>query len=148
MKISYVPARKVDVEAIYTFCKGLIGAYETDPIDLEKVLPWCRRKIEASISEYRRILKDGEVAGYIHICPEENGTVELDDFYLHDDFRGQGIGSAVLTELCNDADKKGRTLLLYCFRKNEKALRLYERHGFVVTDTAGGSRLILQRKAK
>ena len=68
MKISYSPAQSVDVELIYTFCKDLIAAYETDSIDMEKVLPWCRRKIETSLSEYHRILKDGETAGYIHIC--------------------------------------------------------------------------------
>ena len=148
MKISYAPAQEVDIETIYTFCKELIAAYETDPIDMEKVLPWCRRKIEASLGEYRRILKDGQAAGYIHICPPENGVVELDDFYLREDFRGQGIGSAVLTELCAEADDKSRTLLLYCFKENERALRLYERHGFAVTDTAGGSRFIMERKAK
>ena len=148
MKISYSSAQSVDILLIYTFCKDLIAAYETDSIDMEKVLPWCRRKIEASLSEYHRILKDGETAGYIHICPPEGNTVELDDFYLHEPFRGQGIGSAVLRGLCADADAKGQNLLLYCFRKNEGALRLYERFGFAVIDTAGGSRFIMERKSR
>ena len=30
MKISYSPAQSVDIEVIYTFCKDLIAAYETD----------------------------------------------------------------------------------------------------------------------
>ena len=148
MKITFSPAQEVDVEAIYTFCKDLIEEYETDPIDLDKVLPWCRRKIAGSLAEYHRILKDGEVVGYIHICPPEQGKKELDDFYLLPEYRGMGIGSEVLRGLCEQADEQGETLLLYCFKKNEAALRLYERFGFAVTDIAGGSRVIMERKAK
>lgn len=148
MEISLESAQKVDIEIIYTFCKDLIEAYETDPVDLDRVLPWCKRKITASIEEYRRILKDDAVVGYIHICPPENDTVELDDFYLYETFRGQGIGSEVIKELCKDADAKGQTLLLYVFKKNERAVKLYERHGFVIADEAGNSRWIMTREAK
>lgn len=148
MNLSYIPAQEVDVDVIYTFCKELIAAFETDPIDMEKVLPWCKRKISGQIAEYQRILKDGEVAGYFHLSPLEDASLELDDFYLHEGFRGQGIGSAMLKELCASADEQEKTLLLYVFKKNEGAVRLYERHGFEICDQAGNSRWIMKRQPK
>lgn len=148
MEITYSPAQQVDIEAIYTFCSQLIADFETDPIDLEKVLPWCKRKISSQITEYQRILKDGELAGYFHLSPMEDGSLELDDFYLLEAFRGQGIGSAVLKELCASADQQKKTLVLYVFKKNEAAVRLYERCDFVITDKAGNSRWIMTRESK
>ena len=148
MILRYEQAQEVDIETIYTFCKELIEKYETDPIDLEQVLLWCKRKITASLAEYRRILRNGDVVGYFHLCPEEKGTVELDDLYIHEKFRNQGIASALLRELCASADEKGQTLLLYVFKQNEGAWRLYERCGFVVSDEAGGSRWIMTRQPK
>lgn len=148
MILRYEQAQEVDIETIYTFCKDLIERYETDAIDFEKVLSWCKRKITASLSEYYRILRDSDIVGYFHLRPEENGTLELDDLYIHESFRGQGIASVLLNELCASADEKGQTLLLYVFKQNEGAVRLYERHGFVISDKAGNSRWIMVRKPK
>ena len=148
MILRYEQAQEVDIETIYTFCKDLIERYETDAIDFEKALSWCKRKITASLSEYYRILRDSDIVGYFHLRPEENGTLELDDLYIHESFRGQGIASVLLNELCASADKKGQTLLLYVFKQNEGAVRLYERHGFVISDKAGNSRWIMVRKPK
>ena len=72
--------------------------------------------------------------------------MELDDLYIHEKFRNQGIASALLRELCAYADEKGQTLLLYVFKENEGAWRLYERYGFVVSDEAGGSRWVMTRQ--
>ncbi len=148
MVLRYEMAQEADAEQIYTFCKDLIEQYETDPIDLDKVLLWCRKKITKRISEYHRILCDEEIAGYFHLCPPENGVVELDDFYLHGQFRRRGIGSAVMKEICFSADEQQQTLLLYVFKKNEGAMRLYERCGFVISEEAGSSRWIMTRDPK
>lgn len=148
MKISYSPALEVDVDVIFTFCSQLIADFETDPIDLDKVLPWCKRKISSQLTEYQRILKDGELVGYFHLSLMEDGSLELDDFYLLEDYRGQGIGSAVLRELCASADEQNKQLVLYVFKKNEAAVRLYERCDFVITDKAGNSRWIMTRQPK
>lgn len=148
MFLRYEVAQDVDIEEIYTFCKDLIAEYETDPIDPDKVLPWCKRKITSCISEYRRILREDETAGYFHLSTLEDGSLELDDFYLYQSVRGQGIGSEVLRELCSHADEKQQKLLLYVFKKNEGAVRLYERYGFQIAEKAGNSRWIMTRTPK
>lgn len=146
--ITYAHAQKVDVENIYTFCKELIEQYETDPVPMEKVLDWEYRKIENQLADYRVILADGQKVGYIHINEEPEGRRELDDLYLFPEFRGKGIGSAVFRQITEEADQEKKTLFLYVFCKNEGAVRLYQRQGFVITDKAGNSRWIMERKAK
>lgn len=145
MKLCFNMAQEVDIEIIYTFCKALIRAYETDPLPMDKVLAWCHRKIEAQLPEYRRIFVDGKHCGYFHLISREADTWELDDFYLFEDCRGQGIGTAVLKMLCDTADEQGAVLQLYVFRKNKGAVRLYQRFGFVKKQEVGNSRWIFSR---
>ena len=148
MNIRYIPAQEVDIDVIYTLCKENIERYETDPIPMEKVLPWCRRKIENQFADYRAILADDEKAGYFHLSLCEDGRLELDDLYLLPDYRGKGIGTEVLRYAVAQAKAQNTKVFLYVFRKNEGAVRLYQREGFVQTDTAGGSRLILEHPCK
>ena len=71
--------------------------------------------------------------------------MELDDFYILEDFRGKGIGSAVLRQQVEQADQKSLDLRLYVFKKNEAAVRLYQRFGFHIVEEAGNSRWIMLR---
>lgn len=148
MDLTYSPARKVDIEPIYTFCKELIEQYETDPIPMEQVLAWCHRKIENRLPEYQVIVANGEKAGYVHLSEEADGRLELDDLYLFPEFRGKGIGSTVLRQSIGQAKRKQKILFLYVFCKNEGAIRLYERNGFVITAKAGNSRWIMEWREK
>ena len=129
MKISYSSALEVDVDVIYTFCSQLIAGFETDPIDLDKVLPWCKRKISSQLAEYQRILKDGELAGYFHLSPMEDGSWELDDFYLFEGYRGQGIGKKLLNCAFEDATK----CVVWTGKENNIAISLYQSSGFVLS---------------
>lgn len=57
-------------------------------------------------------------------------SVGADVFYEH---RGEGFGHRVFAAACSYAIAKGaRTLLLQVFLENEKAMRIYEKAGFVV----------------
>ena len=141
MNLTYSPAAPDDAGAIFELCKALIDQYEDiSTIDYDKVLTWVRRKIEGSISEYRRILLDGVHAGYFHFCPAEDGW-ELDDLYVFPEFQNQGIGTAVIRDCCEKDP-----VMLYVFRKNTGALALYRRLGFREVGTAGQTRLILRKE--
>lgn len=142
MELNYERASSADVEAIFALSKTLIDRYEDlDSIDYDKVLQWVRRKIEAQIGEYQRVLMDGSLAGYVHFHPDGE-RMELDDLYILPEYRGQGIGTAVVEKCCAETEKP---VYLYVFRRNEGAVRLYKRLGFEIVQEVGSSRYIMQR---
>ena len=142
MELNYVRASGADVEAIFALSKALIDRYEdVESIDYDKVLQWVRRKIDAQIGEYQRVLMDGDLAGYVHFHPDGE-RMELDDLYILPEYRGRGIGTAVVEKCCAETEKP---VYLYVFRRNEGAVRLYRRLGFEIVQEVGGSRYIMQR---
>lgn len=79
---------------------------------------------------------DGQVTGYIALCfgySIEFGGRDafVDEFYIVEGARGQGIGSAVLEAVKREAVKFGvRVLHLEVARTNQGAKRLYSNAGF------------------
>ena len=144
MKLEYRPAQDSDIETIYTFYKDLIDRYEdVENIDYEKVLLWGRRKISGGISDYRCIFADGQKAGYYCFQEyyEDKSCMEIDDLYLFPEYRGKGIGTAVLQKCCRESTVP---VVLYVFKKNRRAVSLYRKLGFEITAEAGGTRYIMK----
>ena len=141
MELRYEPATAADIDLIFDLNKQLICQYEDlRAINLEQVLAWVMRKITNHIGSYTRILCQGELAGYYRLVP--NGEEqELDDFYVLPEFQGKGIGSVVLRHCC-DTEK---TVMLYVFIKNQRAIALYQRFGFDKSETVDATRIIMRR---
>ena len=141
MNLTYEIANPADIEPIYQSCIKLIWEYEDlGSVDLSKVLPWIRRKLESSISEYTRVLLDGVLVAYYHFAPSE-GKMELDDLYVLPAFRDRGIGTAVLRRCVAE----GKPIYFYVFTKNTRAIALYEREGFRKTEDVSPTRQIMVR---
>ncbi|MBT2405680.1 GNAT family N-acetyltransferase [Streptomyces sp. ISL-87] len=73
---------------------------------------------------------DGELAGCVTVRPAEGGQW-LEHFYLAPHHQGPRLGSAVLRTVLERTDAQGTTVRLNVLQ-GSAALRLYERHGFVV----------------
>ena len=78
----------------------------------------------------------GEIAGYALIAKtfsqEAGGKVFwLEEIYVREKFRGQGIAAKFLSFLIERANACGARLRLEAEKENEKAIRLYEQFGFV-----------------
>ena len=143
MELTFAPAAPEDGAAIFEQSRALILRYE-DPeaVDLNRVLPWMRRKIESHIHQYKSVLRNGETVGWFRLAPE-NGALELDDFYILPPFRNQGIGTAVLNEICAKTDKP---IFLCVFTQNTGAIALYRRHGFEITEAISSTRCLMRRE--
>ena len=142
MELTFRPALESQGDSIFQMARELIETYE-DPnlVDLPKVLAWIRRKIETHIGEYTCIWLEGEPVGFYRFCPEE-GAMELDDLYILPQFRGRGIGTAVI----NHCIAQGAPIELYVFTQNTGALRLYRRLGFEIERQVSPIRLLLRRE--
>ena len=146
MKLLYEKTSDEDIEEIYELCKQLIHDYEQlDTINYPKVMNWVRKKIEKSIDEYITVYAGDRKAGYYHFYKNDSGQFEIDDLYVFPEFQNQGIGSTIVRKCCASTNAP---IMLYVFIKNERAVSLYKRLGFKVTETIHNSRYIMKNENK
>ena len=140
--LTFTPATAEDADVIIAHSRELVQRYE-DPnqVDIERVLSWLEKKVRTNISQYTCVRCGNEKVAFFSLTEEETGF-ELDDFYVLEPYRNQGIGSCVL-EYCIQAVKK--PIFLYVFTGNSGAIRLYERFGFAHTSCVSSTRIIMTR---
>ncbi len=135
------PARPEDVETIFQLNRQLIDQYEDmDSIDYPRVLHWVRRNIERTLPHFHRVMWNGELAGFYALIPG-NDKWEIDSLFVLPAFQNRGIGTKILKS-CQDASPV--PLFLYVFRENIRAMDLYKRMGFEITQEVGNTRYILE----
>lgn len=102
---------------------------------VERLHPWseaaARHYLHARyVPENARIIEvAGRFAGCVALRRAE-GCHWIEQFYLHPDFQGRGLGGAVLAALLEECDAVGAVVRLNVLQQSS-ARRLYERHGFV-----------------
>jgi L-amino acid N-acyltransferase len=78
---------------------------------------------------------DGSVAGYCYLSqfrakPAYNRTVES-SVYIHEEFRGQGIGKRLYTEILERARGLGHHAVIACITSgNDVSVRMHRQFGF------------------
>ena len=80
---------------------------------------------------HRVLLVNNAEAGLL-VTELEPEYVWLVKLYLFEQFRNQGLGSAVLQQVIEEANALGKSVRLRVLRVNTAAQRLYARHGFQV----------------
>ena len=83
-------------------------------------------------AEHSIIENNGEKIGRLLINRTDKNIYLVDIAILHN-FRGQGFGNFILERLKADTESVG----LSVFKTNFGAIRLYEKHGFIVTADDG-----------
>jgi [ribosomal protein S18]-alanine N-acetyltransferase len=74
---------------------------------------------------------DGSVVGYAGLCAYRSGEAYVQTIGVDADQRRGGIGTLLLTDLLDDARRRGCSQVDLEVRDgNDDAIRLYERHGF------------------
>lgn len=99
------------------------------------------------------LLDDARVVGTVAAVPVESATVEMKRVYLHPEFRGRGLGRALLEHAMRWAAEAGhRTVVAWSDVRLIHSHPVYERLGFVrfgerITDDIDQSREIGFRKS-
>ena len=125
-----------DIDVIYELSKDLIFKYEKQG-NLDYILKWMYTKIKSYIEEYQVIYQNNFKVGYFRLFMQDEYK-ELDDFYIFEEFRNQGIGTEVLNQICKEP------MQLYAFNENIKAIALYERFGFRIIKDLNNGRSIMR----
>jgi GNAT superfamily N-acetyltransferase len=116
------------------------GIITRDQIDymLAKMysLETLRAELQSGI-RYKRLLIDENLSGFASFGTMEQADVfKLHKLYLHPKQHGHGFGTALLQHCENEARNLGaRRLLLNVNKRNSKAIDMYQRNGFSITDS-------------
>jgi len=108
---------------------------DTEPVSVEDRLAWFKEhnpeKRPLWIVEYR-----GKTCGWVGLQsfyggrPAYNATAEI-SVYLHENYRGKGLGKKVLNKVIEECTKlEIDTLLAVIFAHNEPSIRLFSSFGF------------------
>lgn len=105
------------------------------PVDLARsTLNVTRRFVDRPDAAMFLGFVDHETVAYIHVEIDQAGAAEFGMAIL-DGFRGQGIGSLMMTTAIEWAETAGaRRLHLDVFPHNDRAIALYRKFGFVETE--------------
>jgi L-amino acid N-acyltransferase YncA len=104
------------------------------PVTVEEQLPWFRRHSPDQFPLWVAEI-DGQIAGWLSFHefirrPAYNGAAEV-SVYVRENFRGRGLGRALLAKAIADAPQlHARILLGYILGHNEASLRLFQKVGF------------------
>jgi ribosomal protein S18 acetylase RimI-like enzyme len=71
----------------------------------------------------------GERVGMIQIL-DQTGFVEIGELQIQPSHQSRGIGSRILSDIVNQAHKRGKNVKLSVALKNERANEFYQRCGF------------------
>jgi ribosomal protein S18 acetylase RimI-like enzyme len=96
-------------------------------------------------ASYEVVTVDGEPAGRLYLHRGES-EIRIVDIALLPEHRGNGVGSALLRDLLDEADAEGKRVTIHVERFNP-AQRLYERLGFCLTEDKGVYLLLERRPA-
>lgn len=138
MGYSHRCARIEDLPQIVAIYNSTIPSREvtadTEPVSVASRLAWFHEH-----APERRPLwvveRHGQVLGWLSFSdfygrPAYRRTAEV-SLYVHADWRGQGLGTYLLTQALRAAPACGlATLLGFVFGHNAASLALFERHGF------------------
>ncbi len=98
-----------------------------------KITSYVSTQIGEMLSKYRLITTTDNIIGSLLIYRYQDGYL-LDEIYLEDTYRNQGIGTDIIRKL----QQVYYPIYLWVYQKNTKALRLYQKLNFTkyqTTDT-------------
>jgi RimJ/RimL family protein N-acetyltransferase len=108
---------------------------QIEALPLERIEEFVRDSVEADAVQFVASNGDGRIVGWADIFPHwatalaHCGTLGMG---VHADYRGKGIGARLLAACLDKALSKGITRVeLQARADNVRAIRLYERAGFV-----------------
>lgn len=101
---------------------------------VEELIPGVRRRLSLDEAELLVARSSGHAAGFTLYAPHQD-TLEIFYLAVRPDAWGRGVASQLLREVEKRAREMDRRILeLWVIDDNARAIRVYEKNGFVRTD--------------
>lgn len=94
-----------------------------------KIISYVNNEIPKLLDNYKIIVIHSNIVGCVCCTSYKDGKL-LNEIYLKKDFRNKGIGSNIIHNYL----KENKIVYLWVYKKNQKAINLYERLGFNVVE--------------
>ena len=149
MSVVLRPMGRADVRAVAAMEEALFGAEAWSPELLATEVT-----TDPASRYYIVAVDDGVIAGYGGLLAPRGGQADVLTLAVAGHRWGEGIGGALLDELLTEAGRRGCAEIFLEVRvDNDRAQRLYRRHGFDVVgirrgyyQPSGTDALVMQRK--
>jgi ribosomal protein S18 acetylase RimI-like enzyme len=122
--------RAEDCELMFRLQKS--DGNHLDQSDAEQVARFEEYKQEFKAAETQVIYVDNQPVGRLRVVRGEE--IYIGGIQILPEYRGRGIGTALLKNLIEESTKASKTIRLEVFHNNLQALRLYEKVGFKVIE--------------
>ena len=96
----------------------------------EKIKNYVYNSIPKEINNYQIIEIQNHNVGCLLIEKYQDGIL-LNEIYLEEEYRHQGIGTKILLDILNNHPK----VYLWVYQENQNALKLYQKLGFKIKET-------------
>jgi len=144
MALTLIPASTLDVAMIREMAEEIWAAAYPGIISDKQIaymLDWMyapdrlRHEIGNGHADYFLFRLNGQSVGFASMgAGEEDLELHLHKFYLSTSHQGKGLGSQAIQLLIEEAEERGAyQISLRVNRKNERALRCYQRNGFEIS---------------
>lgn len=131
--IAYRAATEADFEFLYRLHRETMRVYAEETYG-----PWDETWQRSYFQRHfnpdtlRLITVDGEVAGALQV-QYRTEEIFLACLEIAPPYQGRGIGTAVMRQLMDEADRASKPVALRVLKSNRRARSLYQRLGFGVT---------------
>ncbi len=94
--------------------------------EINKIQEYVNNSVLEDLDKYKVIMVSGNDVGSLLVTSYENGVL-LDEIYLEEKYRCSGIGTSIIKNILNEHS----VVYLWVYKKNVKAINLYEKLGFI-----------------
>jgi len=120
-----------DEDCLLMFRLQHLNGEDLDDSDSEQVIKYEQYKNDFDGSKIQVIVSEGIAVGRLRVVREEG--IYIGGFQILPQYRGLGIGTAVLSGLVVESEQNGMSITLEVFNDNSQAIGLYKKIGFVTT---------------
>lgn len=129
MNYELIKSTDKDIVRLIEYKKKTIFDYAHDLTDDEvnSINDYVINEVPRLLNDYYNIVIDNKVIGCLLLTDNDDGKL-LDEIYLEEEYRNKGIGTSIIKSVIMSND----IIYLWVYKKNERAISLYKRLGFIV----------------
>lgn len=112
-----------ELKTIFEYAENLTTEEVTD------INEYVKNQVITKLENYKIIFNDNNEIGCLLITNNDD-SISLDEIYLEKDYRNKGIGTKIIKKLISE----NKSVCLWVYKLNEKAISLYKKLGFEIID--------------